>query len=1515
MSPNINDSVRLEMVRLSSALIRNAAGVVTDSRKDIIKFGWQFIRDDDILIKYASYVLVTQFIVAFQTPVKIVSQAYTSLLKAHHVENRVLVRQALDILMPVLPERLSNLPQDQSDLPSWARWAKRVLFEQSVSVAHTTHIYQLIAAHPTMFYPYRMQFATSLVGILQKMCLTHSATTETRTLALDIMDLFLKWHAMQEKESKPSSSSSSVSPAAAVVVDTASAPDAQDGAETAVQRSNGTANGTPPAPDLLMTEARRETIVGLLLRMLCLVFDFALKSTLGPRALELLSSYLDTSKWPPMHLRLTFFERSISQIEQQGMNHQLVLHILTVLSTVTKHMQPGWFEEYYSSLVTIVRKCISVENTQVQRIIATLLRQLYEQAADNERLGSSNIVADLRALVESLIMENLQSNTNLFGTLMILHATGKYIGEQFYSYIPTLMKFVQKYTKEHNNHSGTAAAATVQTGPSGLSVQTSASSVTGVGSATSTASPSKLATTESEIVATLLADKSLTLTVEGLVRGEKSLDTLLMLVLLLKDYISRLGDQRRSFLTYIIQLIERSSDPCLLHVVLAVVREWVLDPQEVFPTIKEKAMLMSSMMSFVHGSVSANDNTSRTNARAAVAAAAAAASSNYLAKPAAGAALDANGNVDMFSLLERKYLSLVLEVYNDPRFTRSEMTMRLEQAFLSGMQSEDSEMRHRFLDTFDANMPPSLPVRLNYLLETQNWESVSSTFWLQQCLPLLFASTHQQASLRPFVMRRIAGDKTSIAADHDQASKRMDVDTDSHMDVDMDGDATADAVRTTHTNGSGEVEDMDMDTADNVASHSPVANGTSRHDAPSAATTNSPFSVGSIVRPLTRMVLLDTQFACNVWVKLFPLVWHNLSSKDQHDLTSGIIRLLAKPYHQAQTASRPNVIQAILDACCMCTPMPRLPPQLLRYLGQTYGAWYSSLAILEHKILDRTEIESAIFDRAMGVELGAFDALTELYTTLSASHYFYGAWKRHGQYRESHIALAYEQLDDWANAQASYEQAQTRARAGVLPFSESEYCLWESRWVETTRRLQSWDMLLDLGAHESLPEIELDAGWRQWSWPERQPQIRQLIKATPAEFVGSARAKFYETYLSLIKNGGERAKTTDFQRMCKDGIRLCLQQWNELPPVGTPAHINILHMFQLMVELGDASSIYLSLATTKAENLEVKSTDLKSVLQTWRERLPNNSDPINIWSDLVTWRQHIFKAINDVYVPFIPQQGGAANEEPETPKAGNKKGGNKADAKGNRKNDAAKEDTPKSATPANSTLTSFAYRGYHEMAWIINRFAHVARLHGLIDVCISSLTRIYTLPNIEIQEAFLKLREQAKCYYDREEELQSGLDVISNTNLMYFQQYQKAEFFTLKGQFLTKLGKLEDANHAFAMGIQVDLASAKAWGAWGRHNDYRFNMNLSDTTQAVNAISCYMQAAGLSKRPRVRRYLARTLWLLGQDDEAGNVCTAFDNYKSEMPTWYWIAFIPQLLVGLDTKYSRQSLQILLRIAK
>jgi transformation/transcription domain-associated protein len=325
--------------------------------------------------------------------------------------------------------------------------------------------------------------------------------------------------------------------------------------------------------------------------------------------------------------------------------------------------------------------------------------------------------------------------------------------------------------------------------------------------------------------------------------------------------------------------------------------------------------------------------------------------------------------------------------------------------------------------------------------------------------------------------------------------------------------------------------------------------------------------------------------------------------------------------------------------------------------------------------------------------------------------------------------------------------------------------------------------------------------------------------------------------------------------------------------------LQLLQIFQQYVELQEASQIFNSLMTTTAQNLDTRSADLKSILTTWRERLPNTWDDINVWSDLVAWRQHIFSAINRTYLPLIPllqQPAGGTN-------TGN--------------------------------ANSYAYRGYHETAWIINRFAHVARKHQLYDVCINYLTKIYTLPNIEIQEAFLKLREQAKCYYQNPAELTAGLDVINNTNLVYFSHQQKAEFFTLKGMFLVKLNHYNEANEAFVNAVQIDLSLPKAWAAWGQYNDHRFRENPKDLSWANNAVSCYLQAAGIYKSSKARKYLLRVLWLLSLDDAQGTVSRAFESYKGEIPVWYWITFIPQLLTALQHKEARHARTILVRIAK
>jgi transformation/transcription domain-associated protein len=283
------------------------------------------------------------------------------------------------------------------------------------------------------------------------------------------------------------------------------------------------------------------------------------------------------------------------------------------------------------------------------------------------------------------------------------------------------------------------------------------------------------------------------------------------------------------------------------------------------------------------------------------------------------------------------------------------------------------------------------------------------------------------------------------------------------------------------------------------------------------------------------------------------------------------------------------------------------------------------------------------------------------------------------------------------------------------------------------------------------------------------------------------------------------------------------------------------------------------------------------VLQAWRERLPNLHDDITIWSDLVAWRQNVFNAINNAYIPLIGSNQGAGGA-------------------------------------ANNSQT-FGYRGYHETAWIINRFAHVARKHDLLDACFTSLTKIYTLPNIEISEAFLKLREQARCHYQKPNDLQAGLEVINNTNLVFFSVSQKAEFYTLKGMFHARFKRNEDANLAFGQAVQLDMTQPKAWAEWGRFNDSMFKEVPNDLSYAANAVSCYLQAAGQYKSGKSRPLIARIQWLLSVDDNTLAIARAFDTYKGDAAYWFWITFIPHLCMSLSNREVKQARYVLLSLAR
>jgi len=132
----------------------------------------------------AARVLLARFIQYYECPQSIVTSLFVELLKSHQAEARVLVKQALDILIPVLPKRfffffffffflfvfkmiiliiiIIRLPVD-GKYPTYIKWTKKIILEEGHAVLQLVLIWQVIVRHGEMFYDCRDQFIPQMV--------------------------------------------------------------------------------------------------------------------------------------------------------------------------------------------------------------------------------------------------------------------------------------------------------------------------------------------------------------------------------------------------------------------------------------------------------------------------------------------------------------------------------------------------------------------------------------------------------------------------------------------------------------------------------------------------------------------------------------------------------------------------------------------------------------------------------------------------------------------------------------------------------------------------------------------------------------------------------------------------------------------------------------------------------------------------------------------------------------------------------------------------------------------------------------------------------------------------------------------------------------------------------------------------------------------------------------------------------------------------------------------------------
>ena len=1361
------DHSRMEVLQLSALLIKYHKDIVSEARKDIIKFAWSYIRLEDIINKYGAYVLISYFIWSYETPSKVAMQIYVALLRAHQNEGKALVTQALDILAQVLPLRVQ--PAVDPRYPTWARWPRRILAEETGNLQQVMSIFHFLVKQPELFYESREYFIPLIVPHLHKIASPPNPSNESKKLALSLVALICQWE--QKRTQGP------VVPNAASQTES-SIPMKRDASGTAVLPP-------PPTKDRgeysVPTELRTAIIKYLITFITSLQERYPvpaaeLKARVVPKAqqqgasnemckkaVQLLRDLLSPELWADVDVDL--YQKVTEPIlagekaDKPDDKHLMsMINALQVIRVILATKKEEWIVAHFSLLQKLLEKSLRMDNAEVQdclhggdedenespsRTIGPLLRQVLDavpedQTVEEDAMEADSTSSEFVTFLSTIATETLAA-TNLNSSINILWTLSRVRPAEIDQHIPNVIRALSgKLAKDHLN------AYSPPQGPIPPGYRPGEPNMDPY---------------EFELGVSLI---------------KKTVD-------LLAARMSNLGEQRRPFLSLLASLVEKSLNSEVCNKILDMVAVWVFNSTESWPTLKEKTAVLHKMLLFEQRQ-------------------------------------DQN--------LLKRFLDLVIKIYEDPKVTRTELTVRLEHAFLIGTRANDVDMRNRFMAIFDRSLSRTTSSRLSYVLTSQNWDTLADSFWLKQASQLVMGSVDMSTFARMHAEDfRIC--PTSVLFGPSLVSEEESKDA-----AMVDGDL--DELAANHKRFNREIGEV---------------------------------RVRDVLDPLIQLQHIDCDVAYEIWIKLFPLCWASLSREERIDLEKGMVTLLTREYHTRQLSMRPNVIQALLEAAARSTPRFKLPPHVMKFLSRTYDAWYTALVSLEDSAVN------PIIDTAT-VRESNLDALVEIYGGLQEDDLFYGTWRRRCKFMETNAALSYEQHGIWDKAQELYESAQVKARTGVVPFSQGEYFLWEDHWMICAQKLQQWDILSEFAKHENFNDLLLEAAWRNheaWQGENNRDQLDSMIKSVSD--APTPRRTFFQAFMSLLKFHSKQDTRQEFNHVCDEAIQLSIRKWHQLPKRITNAHIPILQNFQQLVELHDASVICDSLHQTNATNLDSKSQELKLLLVAWRDRLPNVWDDINAWQDLVTWRQHVFQLINSVYLPMLPQ------------------GTN------------------------NVANNSYAYRGFHETAWTINQFAHVARKHQMLDICIAQLSKIYTLPNIEIQEAFLKLREQAKCHYHNKNELNNGLDVINNTNLNYFGAQQKAEFYTLKGMFLAKLAQQNEANEAFGIALYYDLRLPKAWAEWGQYSDRRFKEDPQDMELASNAVSCYLEAAGLYKNAKSRKLLSRILWLLSLDNEEGKIASAVENFKGETPVWYWTSFIPQLLSSLEHREARIARAILSKIAK
>ncbi|XP_050675423.1 transcription-associated protein 1 [Leptidea sinapis] len=1404
-----SDAVRISLLQFACLLLEQASAHIHDANnkkqgnklRRLMTFAWPCLLAKnyvDPATRYHGHLLLSHIIAKFAIHKRIVLQVFHSLLKAHAVEARAVVRQALEILTPAMPQRM----EDGNTMLT--HWTKKIIVEDGHSVQQLFHILQLVVRHYKVYYPVRHALVGHMVAAMQRLGFSGSASLEHRRLAVDLAEVALKWELQRIREHSTDDNIVATSPSGALK--RVSSDDNSNESRKALNTGwaspqTSTARLEPDAAKPL-DRHHVDVVVNLLLRLACQVSEAAGASgsasgaasgaasagsavgspaeQLSRRCVLLLKAALKPDVWSHQcEPKLAWLDKVFSSAEGNAgasANACTALELLVFVAGAVRR------EQLLSALQPLQRglaACVASANPRVVRLTHNLLAKLTALfPPEPSAAAQASKYEELETLYASVSKYGFEGLANyeksapgtgasaLLGPLMMLKACCAASPGYVDRLVPPLTRVLQRLAREHVAPEPDPPAA----------------------------------------------------------------DLLILALDLLKARVSVMSlETRKTFIgTILVGLIEKTNDAKVMKAITRMVEEWVKTRSpgaasgsaSVAPSLREKSILLVKLMQYVEKRFPDD--------------------------------LELNAH----------FLDLVNYVYRDEQLKVTELSMKLEPAFLSGLRCPQPLVRAKFFEVFDGSVRRRLYDRLLYVVCSQNWEHIGQHFWIKQCLELLLVTCVSTTQIRLSNPKYLLPNISAVISSADSEERK------SFTILSNVKEEAADGFSDSLEADKEDVLDMDLDSNSNQKDDLTRNAPNRQRSLNQIVAKQSEFvelarrvRCEQLVAATAQLCHLDDALAHHTWLRLLPRLWAALDDRQLPTLMNEVVPFIISGVHVIQRDQPLSALNTFIEALARCSPTVSIKPPMMKYLGKTHNLWHRMTLNLEQMAIDqaagrptRDALEIYDYDVETTLPSEILDSLSDMYELLQEEDMWSGLWQKHARYRETNVAIAYEQQGFFELAQAAYDVAMTKLKQeySTNPSSYSmhkECTLWTQHWIKCAKELNQWDSLLELGLTRTArdPFLILESSWRNPNWPTMKEALAEVEYNCPKELAWVV--NLYRGYLCICAGGD--TQLGGVERHAEAAAAQCLREWRRLPRLVGPAHLPLLRAAQQLMELSEAAQIHTGLVHSRPTSLH----DMKAIVKTWRNRLPVVADPLSHWGAIFTWRQHHYQFIASHY-------------------------DSQADHGSN-----------------HSML------GVHASAQAIIHFAKIARKHNLSGVCLDSLHRIYTIPSVPIVDCFQKIRQQVKCHIqmswtEGKDELQEGLDMIESTNFKYFTKEMTAEFYAFKGLLLAQLGRSEDANKAFAAAVQLHDTLVKAWALWGDYLEQIFIKDPRQIQAGVSAMTCFLHACRHQNESKSRKYCAKVLWMLSFDDDKGSLSEALDKYSVGVPPVQWLPWIPQLLACL-----------------